>query len=246
MGKSLDEIRIMLIQIRERVDVARQEQTCFVERCGVRHDQIDAINVAHEPTPCAERVSEADVVMIGGAGAFSVTHDHSFHEPLANMVRRICEEGTPLFGVCWGHQFVAKILGGTVVNDDSLGEVGTNPVRLTPAGVSDPLFDGLPEEFLAHMGHHDYVQALPDGATELAVSTVCPNQAFRLDGAPIYGTQFHVELSAVRLMERLSIYQHIYVPDKEELDLLEQAPKDTPETDGVLRRFLEMYVVDGN
>ena len=99
MGKSLDEIRIMLIQIRERVDVARQEQMCFVERCSVRGDQIDAINVAHEPTPCAERVSEADVVMIGGAGAFSVTDDQPFHEPLATTVRWICEKGIPLLGL---------------------------------------------------------------------------------------------------------------------------------------------------
>ena len=40
------------------------------------------------------------------------------------------------------------------------------------------------------MGHHDRVSVLPDGAVELARNDTAPYQAFRLDGLPIYGTQF--------------------------------------------------------
>ena len=122
------------------------------------------------PVPSMDRVDAASAVMIGGAGTLSVTQTHPFDGALTDLVRTLCDRGRPLFGACWGHQFIARALGGTVVTDHDRREVGTHPVELTPAGRSDPLFDSMPPRFDAHMGHHDHVSKLPSGAIGLAVS----------------------------------------------------------------------------
>ncbi len=244
MNGTLSDIRVLLLQVRERVDVERQERACFIERCGIEPEQLDALNLAVDPVVPQSRVDEADVVMVGGAGIYSATKDYAFTQPLLDTLLSIVQAGKPYFGACWGHQMLVRALGGSVITDESKGEVGTHEVELTDAGQADPLYADLPRRFSAHMGHMDYAVSLPAGAVELARSSVCPNQAMRLPGKPIYGTQFHSELSAKRLAERLAIYQEIYIPEHDEFERIQQTPKATPDADGILRRFLEMYVVD--
>lgn len=244
MATSDQDLRILLLQIRERTDVEQQEQRCFIERCGIQPHQLDALNLLHDPFVSPERIEAAHAVMIGGSGIHSATQDYPFTNPLIDTLQHICQEGKPYFGACWGHQFLVRAMGGQVVTDPSMGEVGTHDVQLNQAGQADPLFQGFPERFAAHMGHHDYAHRLPDGCTSLALSDVCPNQAFRLQDKPIYGTQFHVELNAQRLAERLAIYQDIYVPDDDEFDHIKDTPRPTPQADTILRRFLELYVLN--
>lgn len=242
MNPDGNHFRVLLIQVREREDVERQERACFIERCGIRPDQLDPVNILHAPVPSMDRVDAANAVLIGGAGTLSVTQAQPFDDALTDLVRTLCDRGRPLFGACWGHQFIARALGGTVVTDHDRKEVGTHRVELTPAGRSDPLFDSMPPRFSAHMGHHDYVSELPSGAIELAVSETCPAQAFRIEGTPVYGTQFHCELNTHRLLERLRIYRHIYQPADDDLEELEREPVPTPEADIILRRFIETCV----
>ena len=51
-------------------------------------------------------VESAHAVLIGGAGAYSAVHTHPFTEPLSEVVQRLIEEDRPIFGSCWGHQFL--------------------------------------------------------------------------------------------------------------------------------------------
>ena len=60
------------------------------------------------------------------------------------------------------------------------------------------------------MGHQDRVIALPGDAVELADNPDQENQAFRIAGKPIYGTQFHSELDKQREHERLIKYRDLY------------------------------------
>ena len=242
MGKNWQDIRIFLIQIREREDVTKVEHQCYLERCEINADQLDWINVVNEPVIPWERIASCDVVMIGGAGVHSVTKEHPFSEPLTETVQKIHDNDIPLFGACWGHQFIAKALGGKVINDPDKGEAGTNPVTLTDGGKQDSLFGELPETFLTQMGHNDRVSELPPGGIELAKSEVCPYQAFKIEGKPIYGTQFHSELTRERLAERLTLYKHIYVGDGVDFDAFIDSLKPTPETDCMLKRFIKMCI----
>ena len=149
---------------------------------------------------------------------------------------------TPLFGSCWGHQFIARTLGGEVISDREREEVGSFEVQLSPAGAIDPVLIGFPSAFMAHMGHHDRVSILPPGGLELAYSQRCPMQIYRLKDKPIYGTQFHAEMSAEHLIERLSYYRDSYLPSDEEFDTLRSNPLPTPESDSILHRFMDAYL----
>jgi GMP synthase (glutamine-hydrolysing) len=99
--------------------------------------------------------------------------------------------GVPYFGACLGVQLLAASLGAQVYAGPE-PEVGVLAVTLTPAGVADPLFAGLPPTFPTLQWHGDTFD-LPEGATRLASSPAFPNQAFRY-GESAYGIQFHVEV----------------------------------------------------
>jgi GMP synthase-like glutamine amidotransferase len=64
---------------------------------------------------------------------------------------------------------------------------------LTEEAAADPVFGPL-GSFLKIFQWHGETFDLPDGATLLASSPVCRNQAFRV-GAATYGIQFHPEVS---------------------------------------------------
>ena len=236
---ALSDLRILLIQARDTEDIRLQEQECFREHCRVRPDQIEAVKVQSEPLD-ADRLNHADVVMIGGAGEYSATRSYPWTPALLDLIRRIADRGMPAFGSCWGHQIIARALGGRVAHDSDLAEIGCGPMTLTEAGRQDPVFGQLSPEFLANMGHHDRVTALPPGAVELAVSETQGNQAFRMGDLPIYGTQFHSELNARRMRERFDKYRGNYpeLADEETFQALQATLVDATETDRLLHDFL--------
>lgn len=234
--------RLLLLQIRTHPEAERQEQLCFLERCGLPPDRLATRNLVAEPELTWEAVAGYDAVLIGGAGSHSVTRDYPFTAPLAEVVRRMIDAGRPLFGSCWGHQFIAKILGGTVVTDPFRGEVGTFPLELTPAGAADPLFAGFPPRFDVQLGHHDRVESLPAGVEELAYSEACRNQALRVAGKPVYGSQFHSEMNVGHMRARLRMYRDAYLPAEQAEDELDLILRPTPEADRILGRFVELFV----
>lgn len=229
--------QVLLIQVRENATVAQHEQACFLERLGLPERGLRAHNLYEAPQITWSDVADADVVLIGGSAVHSATETHAYTEPMAAVVRQLADAGKPTFGSCWGHQFIARALGGEVITDVATEEVGCFEVYITPAGAADPLLQGLPPKFAAHMGHHDRVAALPPGTVELAYSQRCRNQIFRIAGKPMYGAQFHAEMSAERLIERLGQYRASYLPSDEEFERLRRNPLSTPDADRILHRF---------
>ena len=103
----------------------------------------------------------------------------------------------PVLGVCFGHQLLARALGGQVEANPRGREAGTAEVVLTEAGVRDPLFAGMPRRFSAQQMHGDHVVELPPRATLLATNDFSPAQAFAV-GEGIRCVQFHPEMDAER------------------------------------------------
>jgi len=235
-------LRLVLFQIREDSVPMLQEQSCFIERCQVARDQFTFINIVDTPNVSWKDVEDAHAVFIGGAGAFSVKEDHRFTNALGDLVHEIIERDRPLFGACWGHQFIVKTTGGTVVEDPEQEEIGTFSISLTPDGVADPLFGALPTPFWAQLGHKDSVIKLPPGWRELASSARSRNQAIRLEGKPVYGTQFHSELNEERLRERLLVYLDDYIGgDHDEFEKIIRGLRPSIDADRMMARFLELY-----
>lgn len=244
---ALHHVRILLIQARNTAEMERQEKQCFIERTGVETDRLFGINVVREPLRL-DVLDAVDVVMIGGAGEYSAFQNPAWMDPLLQFVRELRDRKVPTVGSCWGHQVIARALGGTVVHDPDKAELGCGTVHLTEAGRRDPLFRGFPDTFNANMGHHDRVVELPDGAVELAHNDQ-PNQAFRLKDAPIYGTQFHSELDADRERERLVAYREYYrddMPSDEDFRTVIENLAATTDVDHLLKDFLRIYILQEN
>ena len=231
-------ITILLVQIRADDFSATHERQCVLEMSGLDPDRLDSVNVVDVDGIDPERYDRADGVIIGGSGSHSVVDDDPFTEWLAADVRRLADRGHPLLGSCWGHQFIARALGGTVIHDPEHAEVGVREAHALDAISGDPLFGHLPASFPVLMGHHDRVVELPPGARELVFSDTCRNQAFKMEGVPVYGTQFHSELTPERLIERLTQFRQ-YMPDDDQFESMKSSMRPTPEAAMIMPRFLE-------
>lgn len=245
MAPDLDHVRVRLIQVRDLEHIEREEQQTFLDRCGIRPDQLLATNVLRERLDDG-LLEGVDAVMIGGAGAHSVVQRYAWTDDLVRLIDRIDELDMPLFGSCWGHQFIGFAYGGTVIYDADRAEIGCGWVQLTEQGEGDSLFRSFPTIFRANMGHHDRISVLPSSAEEIATNDVSPFQALRIRGKPIYGTQFHSELDAEAERTRLAAYYHLYpeIGGEEGYRRIVDSLAETTEVDGLLRRFLETFAVE--
>jgi len=241
---ALRNVRVALIQARDTAEMEAQEQQCFAERCRLRPDQLVSVNLARVPMPEEDLLAGADALMIGGAGEYSAMDDPDWMAGLLDLTREAVRRKLPTFGSCWGHQILARALGGTLVFDSERAELGCCPVELTEAAGRDPLLRDYPKRFEVNAGHHDRVTELPPGAVELAFNDSQPFQAFRIEGAPVYGTQFHSELSAERERERLLAYRDYYradLPDEDDFQRVLDGLVETSAADGLLHDFLRHF-----
>lgn len=101
--------------------------------------------------------------------------------------------GIPVLGICYGMQLTCHTLGGRILPAHSR-EFGRAPCSQIPSAES-PLFRGLPETFTAWMSHGDQVETLTGDFTAIASTATCPNAAVRHRDLPIYGLQFHPEVT---------------------------------------------------
>lgn len=101
-------------------------------------------------------------------------------------------QGKPVLGICLGAQLLAHALGAEV-RRHSISEIGWYDLATTEHGRSDPVL--APLGALAPVFQwHGYSFDLPAGATHLARTASCENQAFR-HGENAYGFQFHLEMN---------------------------------------------------
>jgi GMP synthase (glutamine-hydrolysing) len=100
--------------------------------------------------------------------------------------------GTPILGVCLGSQLLAEAAGASPHRSPE-PEIGWYDIEVTEAGTADPVIGPLAPSVELFEWHH-YVAPLPPGAVELARTPQCV-QAFRIDGKPAWGLQFHAEVT---------------------------------------------------
>lgn len=103
----------------------------------------------------------------------------------------IFDLGVPILGICYGMQISCQTLGGRILAADSR-EFGRAPCRIA---TDNELFSSIPETFTAWMSHGDQVGDLTDGFESIASTETCPNAAVRHVSLPVYGLQFHPEVT---------------------------------------------------
>jgi GMP synthase (glutamine-hydrolysing) len=104
---------------------------------------------------------------------------------------KLFELGVPVLGICYGMQLACQALGGEVQPSASR-EFGRAVCRVRDA---DGLFVGVPTETVVWMSHGDQVRLAGGDFVALAETDTCPVAALRHRAQPVYGLQFHPEVS---------------------------------------------------
>ena len=157
---------------------------------GAEHDEWF---VAEGGPPAADPTGYDAVMVFGGSMNADEEAKYPWMVAEKTLLGELLDRGVPLLGVCLGAQLLAECAGGRAIPARE-PEIGWPEVELTVAGRSDPLTSGLSSVFEA-FSWHGYECLLPERATILARSAAC-TQAYRLGDAPVWGIQFHAEVTA--------------------------------------------------
>ncbi|MCR4412427.1 MAG: glutamine-hydrolyzing GMP synthase [Thermoguttaceae bacterium] len=151
----------------------------------VREQQVFCEIVRHDLP--AERIRE-----LGPRGLILSGGPSSVYQPGAPTCDpAVFDLGIPVLGICYGMQLACDLLGGRV---DSAPAREYGRALCRRLGPSD-LFEGVPHEFPVWMSHGDQVSRVSDDFVSLAQTDTCPIAAVRHRRRPIYGLQFHPEVT---------------------------------------------------
>jgi GMP synthase (glutamine-hydrolysing) len=130
-------------------------------------------------------------IIVTGSPARLATRDEWMRKT-EQALREAHAVGTPILGICFGHQLLGRALGGQVLDNPRGREIGT--VRLERLG-TDPLFDQVTSEPLVVMTHLDSV-VRPPAEAEVLGTTELDQHAILRFSRTTWGVQFHPEMDA--------------------------------------------------
>lgn len=147
--------------------------------------RIEGVMVKHGRFPALP--GAYDGYIVSGSPA-SVNDSLPWIEGLAGLIRAAVGQGVPVYGACFGHQMIARALGGRVGPSPGgwvMGRVETDLVRP---------WDGGAERLSLYAAHKEQVLDLPPGAAVLGRTEGCPLAAFGI-GRHVWTTQYHPEMT---------------------------------------------------
>jgi len=137
------------------------------------------------PNSKLKSIGECVGVILSG-GPYSVYQDSA-----PTIDDRVLRSRKPILGLCYGHQLIAHKMGGEVSRGKA-GEYGFAEIRMLR---KTALFEGIQSPQICWMSHGDQVARLPKGFVSLASTRDCPHAAMVHESLPVFGLQFHPEVS---------------------------------------------------
>jgi GMP synthase (glutamine-hydrolysing) len=171
------------------------EQRILVLDFGAQYAQLIARRVREQNVYCqlvrhdisADRIRELSpqgLILSGGPS--------SVYEPGSPKCDpEIFRLGIPVLGICYGMQLACDTLGGAVSHAPSR-EYGRAQLQICEA---KGLLAGLPPTTDVWMSHGDQVSSVGSRFVSLAATKTCPVAAVRHQDLPVYGLQFHPEVT---------------------------------------------------
>ena len=143
------------------------------------------------------------IIMGGPMGTYE---NYQSRDDEIRTIKNALGSNIPILGFCLGGQLLAYTLGADVhpniQNGKKIKEVGYSQVDLTEDGKKSKILRNLPSPLKVLQWHGD-VFDLPKGATLLASSPLCTNQAFSYKNA--YGFLFHFEFTPDMISRQIEI-----------------------------------------
>ena len=145
------------------------------------------------------RFDETDAIVIMGS-PHSVYDELPWIAPLIAFIREAARHQVPQIGICFGHQIIAKAMGGIVEKAPQGWGIG----RHTYKAISGVAGMDLGAELNLLVSHQDQVLVKPDGAQILAHSDFTPNAALYYKTEKAISFQAHPEFKPKFLRELIS------------------------------------------
>ncbi len=151
----------------------------------VREQQVYCEIVRHDIRPeRIEQLAPKGLILSGGPASVYENGAPRCHAKIFRL-------GLPVLGICYGMQLACESLGGRVESAPAR-EYGRAQCRVVG---DDVLFEGVDRQTQVWMSHGDQVTAASDDFVALAQTETCPFAAVKHRRAPIYGLQFHPEVT---------------------------------------------------
>jgi GMP synthase (glutamine-hydrolysing) len=165
------------------VDLGAQYAQLIARR--VREAHVYSEIVAHDVTAEELRARRpAGIILSGGPS--------SVYEPDGPQVDPgLFELGVPVLGICYGHQLMARALGGEVAATGQR-EYGATGLRVEPGS---QLLQDFPARDTVWMSHGDAVTRAPQGFRVTATTEQIPIAAMEDPERGFYAVQFHPEVT---------------------------------------------------
>lgn len=178
-----------------------------------------------------------DAVIITGSHSM-VTYEEPWSLKLENWLPKLIEDEVPLLAICYGHQLLAKSLGGVSGYHENGLEIGSVEINLEENAKDDKIFSKLNNSFKAHTIHSQTVIELPKNAIRLAFNNHDKNHAFRV-GSCAWGVQFHPEFDE----NIMNLYIN-EVAKKKDLDVekLTSKSENTHISTSILKEFERLFL----
>jgi GMP synthase (glutamine-hydrolysing) len=149
----------------------------------VREANVYSEVIPHTATVDEIKAKDPQAIVLSG-GPASV-----YAEGAPQLDPGIFDLDVPVFGICYGFQAMAQVLGGTVAHTGT-SEYGRTELKVT----GGQLHSDLPDTQSVWMSHGDAVTEAPDGFDVVAVSSGAPVAAFEDRGRRLAGVQYHPEV----------------------------------------------------
>lgn len=154
------------------------------------------LNIYSEMLPCTQRISELrwrpkGVILSGGP--YSVYEADAPHIDPA-----IFDLGIPILGICYGLQEIAWHHGKNVLAGERREYGHANLMIGRSEGKQahvNQLFDGMGDQIDVWMSHGDKLSHLPVSFSTIAMTSSAPFAGISHDIKPIFGIQFHPEVT---------------------------------------------------
>jgi GMP synthase (glutamine-hydrolysing) len=128
----------------------------------------------------------ADGVIFSGAPILLTEVDY---DPYLRKIAWLDRFNKPILGICFGHQLIGLHYGASVSRQrDDRGN------QVIAVLATNPLFDDLPDEFDMIEDHCESI-SVPAGFELSATSDMTVNEAMFHKNKPVFGVQFHPEVS---------------------------------------------------
>jgi GMP synthase (glutamine-hydrolysing) len=174
-------------------------------------------------------------VVIAGSHAM-VTQDLEWSLKVERWLPKVVKADVPVLGICYGHQLLARAMGGAVAYHEQGIEIGTTVIECSGQCGSDLLFKGVPERFEVHACHSQTVVKLPENAVLLAKNDFEPHHAFRI-GPCAWGVQFHPEYNRTIMKAYVQSMQKQIEASGQDMAAVLSSIRPTPVAAEILERF---------